>query len=280
MYTLEDLNTIVLNQNTIPCESQISLKLYCEYYEKYIENNYYQVNDKITVEIDVKNVAHMMNLHKFYDPRSKSKKLKFPGAYSGINGFVNMKKEIITLSTIKKSNRESSWLNSSTKNRLLMFPYVSEILLKGQWFHFDKDKFNGNTKVPIDFIVFYQIQGFCLNLCITKGETGRYYCVSNFVVYKSNKYIKNQLPLQINQIIEYDKKSKIKKRVFCQNSAVRDLLVNNNYTSECQINHLKHERIMNRSTNFNSCIMFEDTEEYRITYLKIDSSIEKIINEK
>lgn len=42
MYSIKELNEIILNKN-LPEVNKISLKLYCDYYENYIENNIYIV---------------------------------------------------------------------------------------------------------------------------------------------------------------------------------------------------------------------------------------------
>lgn len=52
-----------------------------------------------------------MELHEFYDKALKHKILKFQGSFSTIQGFLNMKKGVITLDTLIKANKGKIWIN-------------------------------------------------------------------------------------------------------------------------------------------------------------------------
>ncbi|MEI3325331.1 MAG: hypothetical protein V8R64_02455 [Thomasclavelia sp.] len=62
MYSIKELNEIILNKN-LPEVNKISLKLYCDYYENYIENNIYIVelgnSRSFSVKVEARHVAHI-----------------------------------------------------------------------------------------------------------------------------------------------------------------------------------------------------------------------------
>ena len=275
MYSLEDLKEIV-NKNQIPNEDKISLFLYCQYFETFIEHKNYVITRDITVSVDVKNVAHLMNLHKFYDPQLRNNRLRFAGAFSGVDGYANMKRKIITIDTLRKSKKCKVWESDSTRKRLLLFPYVAEALLKGQWYIFDQEKYDGTTEVAIDFIVFYTVGNYKLNICVTKDKHGKYYCISNFVVYKSNKYILNQEKLFVERIIEIDTTLDKETRVVCHRDTINNMLDVKRNTQCSIVDEGRHKKALQKSINFHSKAISNGL--YEITYLKLDTTLERIIN--
>lgn len=98
-----------IEKRAIPSDEKITLKSYCEFYEKEIEHHVFEVEfkngKKIYIKNEAKNIAHIMGIHAFYDRRFRDKALRFGGAFTGIDAYKNMKKGKITLNYLKKSKR-------------------------------------------------------------------------------------------------------------------------------------------------------------------------------
>lgn len=102
MYTVDELDSLV-KSNSFPDENRITLKLYCEYYDKYIKNMIYDVGDLFKVVIKPSQIAHIMDIHAFYDKNTKHKVLRFKGAFTTIEAYRNMKNRIIDIQVLKSS---------------------------------------------------------------------------------------------------------------------------------------------------------------------------------
>ena len=80
MYSIEELDRIVLSKR-LPKVDKISLKLYCDYFESYIEKNTYLVEidakKSFFVKVEAKHVAHIIDLHAFHDSAVRNKKNSF-----------------------------------------------------------------------------------------------------------------------------------------------------------------------------------------------------------
>jgi len=281
MYSLKELHQLVL-QKRFPDEDKISLKLYLEYYDTYFKESLIIVDNQFKVEITPSQVAHIMDIHAFYDANRRDKNIRFRGAFATIQAYRNIKKSVITLETLRSAKNGAVWRNNTIRNRVVGFIFLKEALLKGEWYIFKHSNFNGNTNVQADYIVTYQVKHVVYNVCIQKNGTNPYFCISNLVTYSSSNkdyYIRNQLKLQVARVTEISKQNFEKPlNVICHEPAVKNMLLNNLYAESCVVDSLKHNHIMNRCINFNS--RYQETEKYRITYLKIDSNIERLINEK
>ena len=73
MYSIKELN------KNLPEVDKISLKLYCDYYENYIENNIYIIemdnSRSFHVKVEARHVAHILDLHAFHDQRTKKQEI-------------------------------------------------------------------------------------------------------------------------------------------------------------------------------------------------------------
>lgn len=220
-------------------------------------------------------VAHIMELHEFYDSHLKHKILRFNGSFSTIQGFLNMKKGIITIDTLKKSKKGKPWNKKSTKYRVLCFPFLNEALLHGTWYTFDINKYAFETKLIPKFIVNYRIQNIQLNFCIDIDETNnQYFCISNIIAYKTNSRIENQNCLDINRIIEYLPNNKIK-RCMCHNRLYVTKLKTEKACDVYTVNETIHNKLIERKCFVNTHI--KDNNLYEVKCLKLDSRIKKYI---
>ena len=141
MYSIEELDRIVLSKR-LPEVDKISLKLYCDYFENYIEKNTYLVEiyakKSFFVKVEAKHVAHIIDLHAFHDSAVRNKKIRFSGAFSKIDGYSNMEKGVITIDTLINSKNGEVWKRRTIRDRVIGFVFIREALLKGRWYSFDK----------------------------------------------------------------------------------------------------------------------------------------------
>ena len=276
--TLDYIKGCIKNR-VISDENKISLKKYCVFFEKEIENHLIEVElssgKTILVNSKASHVAHIMELHEFYDPNLKHKILRFSGSFSTIQGFLNMKKEIITIETLKNSKKGKTWNKETTKYRVLCFPFLNEALLHGTWYTFDINKYSSETKLIPKFIVNYRVQNIQLNFCIDINETNdRYFCISNIIAYKTNSRIENQDCLDIDRIIEYLPNNKIK-RCMCHNRLYGTKLKIKKACDVYTVNEAIHNKLIDRKCFVNTCL--KDDNHYEVKCLKLDSNIKKYI---
>lgn len=276
MYTLEELNRVTEQLSHLPEENDISLKLYCEYYDYYIRNCTYIIEfldgKSLTIQIKAGSIAHIMDIHAFYDNTIKDKKLKYSGAFSNVDAYKNMKNSIITLDTLKKSKHGREWKKNTIRDRVLGFPFIRNAILKGEWYKFDINKFNGETKVIPEYIATIKIGKTYFNFCFEK-ESDIYYCLSDIVVYKSNSRVKNQELLNIERITEI--KNGTINRVVCRSKHMEKCFKSRKNVNVSTINCATHQKIYRQSKSFNSNMIEENA--YTIEYLKIDNFISKKI---
>lgn len=278
---MENLNYLkgCIKNRIIPDENKISLKMYCEYFEEEIENHIIEVElsngNIILINNKAPHVAHIMELHEFYDKSLRHKILRFEGSFSTIQGFLNMQKKIITLDILKKANNGANWNKDTTRYRVLCFPFLQEALLYGTWYTFDINKYDRETNLIPKFIVNYRIQNIQLNFCIDIDESNnQYFCISNVIAYKSNPRTENQDYLDIDRIIEYLDNYSIN-RCVCHNRLYGQRL---KYTRNCYneiIPEKIHQKLINKKCYINSYRCNE--KEYMINYLKLDSNVKKYI---
>lgn len=270
MYSIKELNEIILNKN-LPEVDKISLKLYCDYYEKYIENNIYIIemdnSRSFYVKVEARHVAHILDLHAFHDQRTKNKKLRFPGAFSKIDGYVNMKKGIITLDTLKNSKNGETWKKRTVRDRVLGFVFIREALLKGHWYSFDKSKCTKETKLNPKYVASYNVGKIFYNFCISEDNENNCFCVSNIVVYKNNSWVENQELLDVSRVCEAYEKNKYK-AIVCHKEYVKNKLVNRKTANTVIVDGYIHDKIIKQSHSFNSIQIGKN--EFRVEYLKID----------
>lgn len=270
MYSIKELNETILNKS-LPEVDKISLKLYCDYYENYIENNIYIIeldnSRSFHVKIEARHVAHILDLHAFHDQRTKNKKLRFPGAFSKIDGYANMKKGIITLDTLKNSKNGEAWKKRTVRDRVLEFVFIREALLKGQWYSFDKSKCTKDTKLNPKYIASYNVEKVFYNFCISEDDENNCFCVSNIVVYKNNSWVENQELLDVSRVCEAYEKDKYK-AIVCHKEHVKYKLKDERTAYTVVIDGCVHEKIIKQSHSFNSIQIGEN--EYKVECLKID----------
>ena len=166
MYSIEELDRIVLSKR-LPKVDKISLKLYCDYFESYIEKNTYLVEidakKSFFVKVEAKHVAHIIDLHAFHDSAVRNKKIRFSGAFS--------------------------------------FVFIREALLKGRWYSFDKSKCRKDTKLNPKYVASYNVGEIFYNFCISEDDENNCFCISNIVVYKNNSWVENQELLVRKKVI-------------------------------------------------------------------------------
>lgn len=271
MYTIEKLYDVIEQSLIIPNEMDVSLKLYCDYFEHYIDRCVYKVEiadgEEINVKINASRVPHILDLHAFYDKSVKDKRLRFEGSFSNADGYRCMKNSIITLNTLKNAKKGQVWKNNTVRDRVLGFPYIRNAILKGKWYKFDIDKYEGNTKVIPNYIAVWKVGKIFFNFCFKAENTvGNYYCLSDIVVYKSNNRVKNQELLNIERVTEL-KNGKLNE-VICHKPHVRCKLYDKRYSIRTTVDNHVHEMMYKESHAFNS-VMIEDNK-YSIIFLKID----------
>lgn len=279
--TLEDLNYIkaCIKNKVVPDENKISLKMYCDFFEKEIESHHIEVEttdgDLLLIHNNASRVSHIMDLHEFYDKKFKHKVLKFQGSFTTIQGFRNMKKKIITLETLKKSHNGAKWRKDSTRYRVLCFPYLNEALLYGTWYKFDINKYQGNTKLIPKYIVNYRVQNIQLNFCIDKDEDNdNYFCISNVIAYRTNPRIYNQDYLDIDRIIDYLEDNSIN-RCICHNRLYGSKLKNIKNCNKVMVSKSVHNKLIKNKCFINS--IRQPNDQYDITFLKLDTNIKRYL---
>jgi hypothetical protein len=268
-----------IEKRAIPSDKKITLKSYCEFYEKEIEHHVFEVEfkngKKIFIKNEAKNIAHIMGIHAFYDRRFKDKALRFGGAFTGIDAYKNMKKGKITLNYLKKSKRGEAWNDDTKRIRVLSFPFMMKALREGEWYNFDINKFKGNTKLNPKIIVAYRLQKYILNFCISDSNDDNYFCISNIIAFKNdNPRVKNQDLLELDRVIELDSKGKVISCV-CQNRLYRNYLRKTKEVEHVTVNEKKHEELISKKCFVNTNKIAHD--KYEVVYLKLDTNTKKFI---
>jgi len=268
MYTIQQFHEIISKEKRIPDVENVTLKLYTEYFETYIEPSTFQIelNDGSVFNLRVKanQVGHIMGLQSFFD--SNHKLLRFPGTLTKIDGYQNLKKGKISFKELKESKKGRQWQNENNKYRVLCFPFIQEAFLKGAWYKFDIDKYEGETKVNPKYIVAYRLENIWLNFCIDiEDEKSNYYCVSNLIAHKKNNRVKNQDLLNVERVVQY-KNEKIQ-AIVCHNLLYKNQLLNGgkNITKD-KIDARKHKKIFKDNRKMNSYIV--DDGIYEVVHFK------------
>lgn len=271
MYTIQQFHKFISEQKRIPSIENVTLKLYTEYFEEYIEPSIFQIGlsdgSFFNLRVKANQVAHIMGLHAFFDP--KHKLLRFKGTLAKIDGYQNLKKGKISFKELKESKKGKQWLNENNKYRVLCFPFIQEAFLKGDWYKFDIDKYEGNTNVNPKYIVAYKLEDIWLNFCIdVEDDNLNYYCVSNLIAHKNNNRVKNQDLLDVERVVWY-KDDKIQS-VICHNWLYKDQLLNEgkNIIKE-KINIRQHRRLFKDNRKMNSQII--DDNMYEVVHFKSET---------
>lgn len=271
MYTIEKLHGVIAQSLIIPNEADVSLKLYCDYFEHYIDKCVYNVEiangEEINVKINASRVPHILDLHAFYDKKLKDKRLRFPGSFSNADGYRNMKNSVITLTTLKNAKNGEEWEKDTIRNRVLGFPYIRSAILKGEWYKFDIDKYEGETNVFPDYIAVWKIGRTYFNFCFKiENATSDYYCLSDIVVYKTNNRVKNQELLNVERVTEF--KNGKPNEVVCHASHISCMLNDPRYSIRSVVDENSHKKMYKESNKFNSVLL--DSDKYSVDLLKID----------
>lgn len=233
----------------------------------YIYNVEMANGEEINVKINANRVPHILDLHAFYDKQLKDKRLRFPGSFSNADGYRNMKNSTITLTTLKKAKKGQVWKRNTVRDRVLGFPYIRSAIIKGSWYKFDIDKYEGETNVLPDYIAVWKVGKIYFNFCFKKENIkDRYYCLSDIVVYKSNSRVKNQEILNIKRVTEF--KNGKPYNVVCHAPHIRNKLKDKKCATKAIVNAHVHEIMYKESHAFNSVMI--DDDKYSIDFLKID----------
>ncbi len=280
---MENLNYLkgCLKNKVIPDENKISLSMYCDYFEQEIENHLIEVElsngEILLVKNKASHVAHIIDLHQFYDPCKKDKKLRFSGSFSTIEGYRNMKKKFITLKTLKEAKKGKIWEDSKTRHRVLCFPYLNQALLYGTWYEFDINKYSGKTNLIPKYIVNYIVQNVQLNFCLdVDSKDSNYYCISNLIAYKKNSRIENQDYADIDRVIEYLSNGTIITCV-CRNRLYASRLLSKRNCETITVSKEIHQDLYNKKCYVNSVKNKDGS--YDVTYLEMDSNVPKYIKQ-
>ena len=273
-----------IRTKTIPDENKVSLKLYCQYFEQRVENRYFKVElfekGEFIVTTKAASVAHIMDIHMFYDPRFNKKPipLRYEGSFQGIEAFRLMKKGFLTLDFLKQSNGGQGWRNNFARLRLLCFPYIRAALLYGKWYKFDLNRFKGSTKLIPDYIVNYRLNNIELNFCIQHedNDDDNYYCVSNIIAFvNDNPRIENQEPLEINRIIEYISSDDSPINSRCHNPIFKNKLNSQRFNTKTRVDSKTHSKLIKKGCLIHSKQIGED--EFEVIYVSIDSKTATLI---
>lgn len=214
--TCEDLKTI----NRIPNESEISLKLYAEFFEKYLANRLYNIflenNIKLVMQIAQGNYPHLIALHKFKaDPQFIGNNLlKNSAQLEKFTGFCNLKYEKIKINDLKLiKDKQGNFVYDMYRTRILASPFIYQILRNSSFLAFDVNKVMGNSTIKADYLFVNDIDKNKLHLFI-KDNKGVNYPISFFnrehtlPTNQLNYFIDNQKVLKINKIEILDFKTK------------------------------------------------------------------------
>lgn len=269
MFTLLELYNHIKKSQSVPDEKDISLKLYCEYFEKYIDKCIYTVDlnngDSFQIKISAKSIPHIIDLHAFYDKSTKILALKYPDSFTGVKGYKNMKKSVIDIDVLKKAKYGNQWKDKTIKNRVLGFPFIRNAILKGTWYKFDINKYEGKTKVDSEYIAVWKVKNIFFNFCFKKSNDS-YYCLTDIIAYNSNSRVKNQKKLNVERVSEI-KNGKLNE-VVCHEPHVRNILNDKNRVVCGNVCSKVHDEIYKNYRSFNSILINEDI--YQISCLEID----------
>jgi hypothetical protein len=270
VYSIEELDRIVLSKR-LPKVDKISLKLYCDYFESYIEKNTYLVEidakKSFFVKVEAKHVAHIIDLHAFHDSAVRNKKIRFSGAFSKIDGYSNMKKGVITIDTLINSKNGEVWKRRTIRDRVIGFVFIREALLKGRWYSFDKSKCRKDTKLNPKYVASYNVGEIFYNFCISEDDENNCFCISNIVVYKNNSWVENQELLDVSRVCEILSNGKYKS-IVCHKEFVKSKLKNKKTAYSVTVDEYTHDKIAKKSYSFNSTRISDNR--YLIEYLRID----------
>ncbi|GEM_PF-6498811 len=219
MLTLEQLKII----KQTPNESDISLKLLADFYEKYISNRIYEleIEDGTILVFTAKNkhFPHLIGLHKFIDKSKKhrNKLLHYNKQVKSQKGFDNIKNSRIILEDLKNIGIKSKTYKNY-KKRILNFPFSYQLLRESKFLAYDKESVEKNTRINGDYIFVNDIDNdklhfFFINCAnnltgqdIEDVEQDDLVVPITFIVTKKNdfNFINNQEILKVRKIIIKD----------------------------------------------------------------------------
>lgn len=164
-----------------------------------------------------------------------------------------MKDSTITLETLKKAKNGSEWKNT-IRDRVLGFPYIRNATLKGDWYKFDVNNFDGETKVLADYIAVWKIGKIYFDFCFKKeDETNDYYGLSDIVVYKTNSRVIGQELLGIERVTEF--KNGKPNKVICHAGHISCMLNDPKYSIKLEVDENLHKKCTRNLTSLIQCCL-------------------------
>lgn len=218
MLTLEQLKII----KQTPEESEISLKLLADFYEKYISNRIYELEMEdetiLVFKAENKHFPHLIGLHKFIDKSKKhrNKLLHNNKQLKSQKGFDNIKNSKIILEDLKNVGIKSKTYKNY-KKRILNFPFSYQLLRESKFLSYDKETVEKNTRINGDYIFVNDIDNDKLHFffidCannligdIEDADQNDSVVPITFIVTRKNdfNFVNNQDILKIRKIIVKD----------------------------------------------------------------------------
>lgn len=202
MLTKQDL----LTQNKIPEISDITLKLYVEFFEENLHGKIYEykLNNgwNIKLKLDKSRVHHLLGIQHIDNTIDK-------------NTFIDdIKDGKVTISMLKDNNGKKRRFNDM-KDRILMFSCIY-YLLEHCFCFYVPTGIVPNSRVPADFLLFNLVSEKGLQLAVKKNKDNEYYKTMSLMPSRAannDKYIKGLDEFIVIQINIFDKDNKLVKEI-------------------------------------------------------------------
>lgn len=200
MLTVKDLIDI----NYVPKESEISLKLYIDFYEQYLCKNIYIFTLKNGSKVklffrDTTEIFHVSGIEHIYK-----------GTHMDANRFIQLVKEgKLELSQLKAINSKQY---KDYIDRICCFACINTIIRNCQYLWFSKGKIP-KTTIKVSYLLFKALDGKNIHLGIDTYKEGRPYFSRTLLITEENnwkKFIeKADEKLQVNKIEIVEKERNI-----------------------------------------------------------------------
>lgn len=213
MLTKEDL----LTQNEIPKISDITLKLYVEFFQENLHGRIYEykLNNEwiIKLKMDKSRIHHLLGIQHI-DVRIDK------------NDFVeNVENDDITIETLKDSRGKKQRFNDM-KDRIVMFACLNYLLENCTYFYIP-DGVVPNTRVPGDFLLFNIVSKKGMQLSIKKNTNNEYYKAISIMPTREknrNKYIEGLDDYKVIQLRILDENNELIKEIKYNNHEGENIL--------------------------------------------------------
>lgn len=202
---LLSLEELYISENN-PSINKITLELLRQYYDKYLRPNTYKFlisNDnelnEIVLKFSERNFCHLLGIESTVKGNVPYRTLS---EYKGINGWNNIKDELLTFASLKGINKKKF---NSNKSKMVFFYLIPRLLENAKVIDFNKELVDGDTRIECDLLFYDELQNSYVHLGIELDFELGFYVPRTFLIKKvtesnkGTKFICDQTEVKVNQ---------------------------------------------------------------------------------